>query len=458
MLRNLTAILVLGLAVIAFAGDDPGVSITIYNNNLGLVKDVRGLDIQKGAGILDFDDVASQIDPTSVNFRCLDDDNVAVLEQNYLYDLVSTEALLKRYLGKQIEIIGEDDTRFKGELLSFDNRAAIIKEDGGQIVMISMDKLINGRFPSLPEGLIIKPTLRWELESNSSGNKNCEVSYLTSGIQWNADYVAVVNDKDTKLDLSGWVTINNSSGASYENAKLKLVAGDIHQVTTPQFDRMEMSLNRSGAKAAPQFEEESFFEYHLYTLNRPATVNDKEIKQLTLFPTAQAKVKKVYIFNSRPSYYSRGSDKSKVRANLEFDNTKSAGLGMPLPKGKLRVYKEDSQGALQFVGEDQIDHTPKGEKVRVYLGDAFDITGERKLINVEDLGGDRRRETVEVTLKNHKDEDVVVTVVERASGWREWKIENSSHEYRKVDNSQIEFDLNVKSNDEETLNYTIQYF
>ena len=459
MMKYFSALLVLIFALAIPAGEKD-VSITIYNDNLGLVKDVRSLDLKKGDNTVDFNEVASLIDATSVNFRCLDDKNVAVMEQNYLYDLVSTQALLKRYLGMAIEIVGEDDNRFKGKLLSYDNQSAILQDADGEIVMVSMDKLVNAKFPSLPKGLIVKPTLRWEIDSPSSGSKKCEVSYLTSGINWQADYVAVVNDKDTRLDLSGWVTINNTSGTSYENARLKLVAGDIHRVQPQMTHRRDvMAMEYAKAAPAPQFDEESFFEYHLYTLNRPATIADKEIKQLTLFPTTGAKVQKVYIFDSQLSWrgYGYGDQKQKVKVNLEFENSKEAGLGMPLPKGKLRVYKEDSGKALQFVGEDMIDHTPKDEKVRVYLGDAFDITGDRKMINMEDLGGDRRRETYEITIKNHKKENIVVTIVEHPNGWREWQIKNSSQEYRKVDNYKLEFDLEVKSDSENKLTYVIQY-
>lgn len=443
----------------AFAGNQSDVSITIYNNNLGLVKDVRGLNFKKGVNILDFDEVASQIDATSVNFRCLDDKNIAVFEQNYLYDLVSTEALLKRFIGKTIDVIGEDDRRYKGKLLSYDSKNVILRDAGGEVVMIALEKIIDYKFPSL-EGLILKPTLRWEIDSPSSGLKKCEVSYLTGGINWQADYVAVVSKDDNRLDMSGWVTINNKSGTAYNNAKLKLVAGDVHRVTGRSRYEADYLVASPMAKGSgrPQFEEESFFEYHLYTLSRPATLNDKEIKQLTLFPPAQTAVKKVYIFDAQGRQYSRHKDnKVKIKVNLEFVNSEKAGLGMPLPKGKLRVYKEDSQKALQFVGEDLIDHTPKDEKVRVYLGDAFDIIGTRNIVDREELSRNHYRESCEINLKNHKNEDIVVTVVEHPQGWREWKVVKSNMDYRKIDNYKIEFDVPVAADSEAKLTYTIKY-
>ena len=459
MKKQLLIVLTIALCAGAAIAAQRDVAITIYNSNLGLVKDVRSLTLQKGLNVLDFDDVASQIDATSVNFRCLDDEDVAVIEQNYLYDLVSTDALLKRYLGLDIEVISQEDGRYKGKLLSSDGRNIILQDTGGQVMMVSLDKVIDYKFPSLPEGLILKPTLRWQIDSPVAGDKKCEVSYLTSGINWQSDYVAVVSADDNYLDIAGWVTITNNSGTGYENAKLKLVAGDIHRVSMPVAveDRILSSMAK-GART-PQFGEEAFFEYHLYTLNRPATVGDKEIKQLSLFPTTRAKAKKVYIFDAQQQYYYRSRDsKAKIQVNLEFENSEKAGLGMPLPKGKIRVYKEDSQKALQFVGEDMIDHTPKDEKVRVYLGDAFDITGTRSTINIEDLGGDKSRETNEISLKNHKQGDIVVTVVEHPKGWREWAIVKNSHEYRKIDNSKIEFDIPVKADGEGMLTYTIQYY
>jgi hypothetical protein len=464
MKRSAIALVIMVFASMAGAQASKEISITIYNNNLGLVKDIRKLDIKKGTAALDFSDVASQIDATSVNFRCLDDTNVQVLEQNYLYDLVSSEALLKRYLGKNIEAVGKDGKNYRGQLMSYDSQNLILNNADGEVTVIALDKISDYKFPSLPEGLLLKPTLRWMLDSPSAGAKKCEVSYLTNGISWQSDYVAVVSADDSQLDLSGWVTITNSSGTSYENAALKLVAGDVHQVTThvrgseaAVYDAPFMAK-----AAAPQFEEEGFFEYHLYTLSRPATINDKEIKQLSLFPSTRTKARKIFIFDATGGgyYYNNNQDKIKIKANLEFENSEKAGLGMPLPKGKLRVYKADAKGALQFAGEDLIDHTPKDEKVRVYLGDAFDITGSRKVVSHENIDptGSHYRETYEINLKNHKKENIVVTVVEHTIGWREWLIKKSSLEYNKVDNYKVEYEVSVPANGESTLTYTIEYY
>jgi hypothetical protein len=299
----------------------------------------------------------------------------------------------------------------------------------------------------------------WLAESDKKQKTDCEVSYLTDGLNWHAEYVAVVDKDDKNLDLSGWVSIDNNSGATYENATLKLVAGDVHRVTDRFMARggREQALFDMQKTRAPQFEEETFFEYHLYSLTRPSTVADNETKQISLFPETTTSAHKVYTFESRYGGYRQPSDKTKIRVNLEFVNSEERGLGMPLPKGKLRVYKADSKGDLQFIGEDLIDHTPKDEKVRVFLGEAFDITCERKKTDVVDLGGWHKRETYEIKLKNHKKDDIVVTVIESTPGWHEWHITRSNFEFKKVDAYKVEFQIPVKSDGEEVLTYTIEY-
>ncbi len=435
------------------------VYLTVYNEDLGLVREIRDISIDKGTTRINFDDVASRIIPQSVNFNCLDDNSAKIIEQNFAYDLVSTEALLNRYLGKNITLVGEDDRRYSGELLSADGKSIILRSPDGEVAVVAAAKIADYKFPSLPEGLYIKPSLRWLLNANSAGKRRCEVSYLTNGISWAADYVAVVADDESHIDLSGWVTINNQCGSSFEDATLKLVAGDVHRLPTakgvPDYEVMRKADVLMGAA----FAEEEFFEYHLYTLERKATINDREIKQLTLVSPTRTKAQKVFIADAT-GYYRRGSDdRFKIKTYLEFENSSKAGLGIPLPKGAIRVYKADSKGALQFIGEDMIDHTPKDEMVRVYLGDAFDITGTRKLVSREDLGaqGYYFRETYEIGLKNHKKEDIVVKVVEHPQGWREWKIVKSSLPFRKVDNYRIEFEVNVPAEGETTLSYSIQY-
>lgn len=453
MKRLLNSFLILISVVAVSYGEN--ISITIYNDNFGLVKQTRNLDIPNGTSEIRFDDVAALIDPTSVH---ISSPGISILEQNYQYDLVNTQKIMQKYLGTEISLVTKGGDIHRGELLSFDDRFAILKSASGEITITNTNEIVDYRFGKLPDGLVLKPTLVWLAESNKSAKAECEVSYLTDGINWHAEYVAVIDKDDRNLSLSGWVSIDNQSGATYKNATLKLVAGKVNKVVPPQpaYGGREI-MYKSMDMAAPQFQEESFFEYHLYTLSRPATVADKETKQLTLFPEASTTTQKVFTVENPVSWWGNQSNKPKVKVNLEFTNSQEKGLGMPLPKGKLRVYKADSQGQLQFIGEDLIDHTPKDEKVRVFLGEAFDITCERNKTNMVDLGQDHARETYEIKINNHKKDDIVVTVVESTPGWREWRITNSSLEYKKVSVYRVEFQVPVKANGENTLVYTIEY-
>ena len=433
------------------------VSLTVYNNNLGLVKQTRSLEFEKGISFVRFDEVAALIDPTSVHIKPASS-GIAILEQNYQYDLISTQKMMQRYLGEEISLLTENGDLHRGSLLSFDGKYIMLKGSSGEITVTNAEQVVDYRFGSMSEGLILKPTLVWLAESDKKQKTACEVSYLTDGLNWHAEYVAVVDKDDKNLDLSGWVSIDNRSGATYRDATMKLVAGDVHRVT----DRMkgggrEDLVVAARTMGAPQFEEEAFFEYHLYSLIRPATVADNETKQISLFPETRTSAIKVYTFESQYSGWRQPEGKTKIKVNLEFVNSEERGLGMPLPKGKLRVYKADSKGQLQFIGEDLIDHTPKDEKVRVFLGEAFDITGERKKTDVVDLGDWHKRETYEIKLNNHKEEDIIVTVVESTPGWYEWHITRSNFKYKKVSAYKVEFQIPVKADSEEVLTYTIEY-
>ncbi len=434
------------------------VSVTIYNSDLGLVKDVRELDFQKGKSFIQFTDVAAQIDPTSVHFKPVNSsDQVSILEQNYQYDLVSSSKILEKYVDKDIELFTKsedakgEEKSYKGTLLSYSNDNVTLQEPGGAIRIIRLDEIRDLYFPSLPEGLITKPTLVWYLDSQVSGKKKAEVSYLTSGINWHTEYVAVVDQKDENLELAGWVSIDNRSGATYQDAKVKLIAGEVNRVNEAP---MPLRLGKgfvAETAAAPQFEEKAFFEYHLYTLMRPATIKDNEIKQVSLFPSADVKVKKIYTYDG-------ARDDKDVRVELEFKNAQSEGLGMPLPQGKIRVYKADVDKSLEFVGEDKIDHTPKDEKVRVFLGNAFDIVGERKKTDYKQISDDVSEESYQMKLRNHKEEPVEVVVVEHLYSYVQWEIKESSIPYEKKDVSTIEFKVQLAKDQEVAVNYTVRYY
>jgi len=434
------------------------VSVTIYNQDLGLVKDVREMEFQKGMSIIKFTDVASQIDPTSVHFKPVNpSDQVSILEQNYQYDLVSSAKILQKYVDKEIELFTKsegpkgEEKSYKGTLLSYSNENVTIQEPGGAIRIIRLDEVRDLYFPTLPEGLITKPTLVWLLDSQVSGKRKAEVSYLTNGINWHTEYVAVVDQKDQNLELAGWVSVDNRSGATYEDAKVKLIAGEVHRIEEMPPPRYGKGLAMEMAAAPSQFEEKAFFEYHLYTLLRPATIKDNEIKQVSLFPSTNVKAKKIFTYDG--ARYDK-----KVRVEMEFKNAESEGLGMPLPEGKIRVYKMDVDKSLEFVGEDRIDHTPKDEKVRVFLGNAFDIVGERKKTDFKQITDDITEESYQIKLRNHKEESVEVVVVEHLYSYVQWEIKESSFPYEKKDANTIEFKIQLAKDQEGTLNYTVRYY
>ena len=421
------------------------VSLTIYNNDFALVKDVRVLSLQKGTSVVRLDDVAASIDPTSVHIAPLDHPGkVTVLEQNYQYDLADADRLLSRYLNHEVTaVLKGGDTR-TGTLLSFNDGSLVLASDAGAVV-VNRREVRDIRLGKIPGGLVVKPTLVWRLASRRSGDERTEISYLTDNIKWHAEYVAVVNQDDSGLKLDGWVSLDNRSGATYEKARLKLVAGDVHRVR-PVRPIVPMEGGRfAKAVARPQFEEHGFFEYHVYTLDRPATVADRETKQLSLFPSAETSARKVFTYDG-------AREATKVTVRMEFVNSKKNGLGMALPAGKVRVYKEDTDGALEFVGEDAIDHTPRDETVRLYLGNAFDLVGERKRTDRRKIGERTREESFEIQLRNHKDEAVEVVIVEHLFG--DWVVLRNSHDYRKKDAQTIEFPVQVEANGETTVTYT----
>lgn len=433
--------------VLTSAGSALGaVQITVYNDNLALVKDTRTLQFQKGTFELPFADVASAIDPTSVAFTALDHPNaIALLEQNYRYDLVSSDKLLEKYLDRAIRVVTKQDKVHEGVLLASDGTTLTLKKPDGTLAILNRSEVADLSLSSLPEGLITRPTLVWTLNSDVSGPERAEVRYLTGQIGWHAEYIATVNAAEDALNLAGWVSIDNHSGATYPDATIKLIAGDVNRARERGRPLTELSVL---AKAAPAFEEKAFFEYHLYTLKRPATVRDNEIKQLSLFEPAAVRAQKVYTYDG-------GRDDDKVRVTMEFVNSTASGLGMPLPKGKIRVMKADSDGSLEFVGEDQIDHTPKDEKVRALLGNAFDVVGERVQTDHTQISPRVYDETIEITLRNHKSDSVTVVVVEHF--WGDWTITDESQTHVKKDALTAEWRLPVAADGQAKLRYTVRH-
>ncbi|MFZ5907477.1 MAG: DUF4139 domain-containing protein [Nitrospirota bacterium] len=440
--------------------DQTGVAVTIYNVNLGLVKDQREIKLSRGTGELRFMDVASRIIPSSVYIKSLTDEgSLRILEQNYEYDLLNPQKLLDKYVGKEVKLFSKNPYTEREELLT----ATLLSNNGGPIFRIGEDITFGhpGRiiFPGVPENLISKPTLVWVLE-NTLPMQKVEATYLTEGITWRADYVVTLNEKDDRADLSGWVTLENKSGATYREARLKLVAGDVNRVRD-EYEYKDKMLRAAKAEAmpeAPQFREEEFFEYHIYTLQRASTIKDNQTKQISLVAAVNIPVMKELVFYGARHYYtSRYGElmtNQKVGVFVQIENRKEHNLGMPLPKGIVRVYKHDSEGGLQFVGEDRIDHTPKDEKVRIKLGEAFDVVGSRKQTDWKKLASDTYEAAFEISLRNHKKEDVNVKVIEPVPG--EWKMLSASHEYAKTEAFTAEFAVPVPKDTEVKITYRVR--
>jgi hypothetical protein len=450
--------------------------VTIYNQNFGLVRDVRNMHLHEGVNHVRFEDVAAQIDPTSVNFQSLTAPNgVVVREQNYQYDLLDQNTILSKSVGKELKfkhyLPGGGTAELNGILLNPPQSTVYNENSGPQthyqgLVLKTADGIILNpqgqiQLAELPPGLVPRPSLLWKLETTKPGDHKTEIAYQTSGINWKCDYVAVVNKDDNEADLTSWVTIDNKSGGTFKNAALKLLAGDVHKFQ-PQAVRGPMLMKSAfaeAASAAPQFQEQAFAEYHLYSLQGKTDIRDNETKQMSLFNAADIPVKKLFIFEPNSGYFypSRGgvqSREQKVQVKFEFSNSEKNHLGMPMPKGKVRVYKKDQDGALQFIGEDEIDHTPRDEKVRLFIGDAFDLVGERKQTNFNRVSDRVSRYSYEISLRNHKDSDVTIVAVEHSYG--DWTILNSSTDYAKKDSHTFEFPVKVPSKGEVKITYEIE--
>jgi len=436
------------------------VAVTVYNVDLALVRETRTLEVDRaGEGTMRFMDVPASINPRTVHLKPLSGAGVSVVEQNYEYDLISPEKLMEKYVGKEVEIVEQAD-----DLTTRTTKAVLLATANGPVYRIG-DRIVIGQtgrvvLPDLPEDLVARPTLVWTLRAEKAGKHEVEASYLTDGMNWSADYVAVANPSDTKVDLTGWVTVENRSGAAYDDATLKLVAGDVRRVTPRDEARYRRAMRDEVLAAAgtvDSFREESFFEYHLYTLERPTTLKANQTKQISLFQAAGVPVEKKLVLRGQPYYFrSEGgtlTQNEKAKVYLEVVNDDASGLGMPLPKGIVRVYKKDESGAEQFAGEDSIDHTPKNERVRLFVGEAFDVVADRKQTDWRMLSPRESESAYEISIRNRKTEDVTVIVREPMGG--DWKLLDSSAEGKKVDVGTREFSLRVPKGEEVVLRYRV---
>ncbi len=438
----------------------------------GVVKVVRKVAVPKGVGTLAFTDVAAWIDPTTVSFTDLDDPSTSVLEQNFQFDLVSPAKLMERYIGREITVavtMGDGVSNVTGELLSANMGQLVLKTKDGVRIVPGGGQVQLGE---LPGGLLTKPTLMWKLASEKGGDHLVRTTYQTNGMTWRADYNIVIDGEDKTGSISAWVTLMNLSGASFPNAELKLVAGDVQKVESqPRIMGRGARMEAMAMADAGGFQEKAFADFHLYTLPRRTDVAQNSTQQIALFPSVDGfKLKRELVFNftadiggmgqpmTDPDFFGN-TQKGKPSIFVAFENKEDNSLGMPMPAGKIRCYKmDDADGTLEFIGEDIIGHTPRNETVKVKLGQAFDVVGERTRTDFTvDNAARRMTETFKIEIRNQKAASQKVRVIERQYRWTNWKITSNNQPFTKVDSDNIAFDVVVNAEGKAEINYTVTY-
>jgi len=440
--------------------DQVELAVTVYNSDIALVRDVRSLQLARGTSDLRFMDIAATVNPATVHFRSLTEPSrVNVLEQNYEYDLLEPDKLLRKYVGRDVTLVRlrrtGDATREEdvtARLLSYNT--APVWQIGGEIVTgLQADHI---RFPELPGNLYSRPTLIWTLANTGGARHTVEASYLAGRLSWNADYVLTVARDDRTADIDGWVTVVNGSGTSFRHASLQFVAGDLNRVRQVVGRMAAESMRKDVAAAAPAMAQEAFSDYHLYTLGRKTTINNNETKQVSMLGATAFPVQKRYVVDGQDFYYRNAQHpgapiKDVVQVYYQFKNEETAGLGMPMPAGTVRVYQADSKGGVQFVGEDRIDHTPKDESVNLKIGNAFDVVCERRQTDFERIASNVYEVAYEITLRNHKAAPVAVEVNEPIGGT--WRMLQSSHDWTKTSAWAARFAVPVAANSTAVLKY-----
>lgn len=454
--------LVSGAEVVTTRDDQESVSLTVYNSDLALVRDARQILFSKGEQVLAFKEISSKIMPETALIK---GSYIDVIEQNFEFDLLTPATLLNKYVGKKVTLARKNEKTGQDvfvEALVLSTASGVVLKVGDQI-----ETSINGRliYPDVPKNLREKPTLTMLLDSAKKGRRSFELSYLTRGISWKADYVALLNSDETRLDLKGWVTLTNNSGAGYKDARLQLVAGEVNRAQSQMPVRMEAErmMVKSASAGSSRMKEESLLEYHLYTVNRATTIKDRQSKQIALLHEDNGICRKKLVLKSGGNqfYWNRSGQifkKKSVDVFLEFKNDKASNFGLPKPAGIVRVYKKDSSGFSQFVGEDRIDHTPENEIVELKMGKAFDVTADRRQTDFSHKkSGDRNlriyESEYEILLKNAKDREVTVKVVETIPG--QWKMLEQSRKSVKEDGSTAAWTIPVPAKGSAALTFRV---
>jgi hypothetical protein len=431
----------------AEAGKQRDLSLSIYNDNLALVRDKRQFSIRSGISELRFTDVAATTEPTSVRLRPLGKRDIDILSQDFRYDLATADRLFERYLDREVEIVSTNDQIKRGTLLSYDPTSLVLRETPGTVLVMNRAEIRQVALREPAEGLITRPSLVWRIRSNGSGQEPLEVSYLANAISWRADYVATLEPNLKTLDLQGWASIENHSGTSFENTKLDLVAGSIHRAGQPPMPMMDRGVAAAQSKGGfEQFQERSFSEYHVYELPQRVTLANNEVKQLGLLEAKSVRSTPRYVYDGQ-------RDAQHVVSTVQFANS-GGSLGVPIPQGMVRLYQKDKDGTLRLVGEDQVSHTAVRDTVRLTIGTAFDVVAERRQTDQQQVTPRVLEMAVEIKLTNQKAEAIDVAVVEHS--WGDWTITDSSHKWRKVDANTFEFVVRCPPGKPVTVTYRLQ--
>lgn len=483
------------LSGVIYAADP---AVTIYNQDFGVVREIIPLQLKRGVNDISFNDITAHLEPDSVILRDPKQKvSLQILEQNYRADPVSQELLLSLYEGQTIDFQitrGDTTTTVPGRIVRSGyvphqyglrrygqnySRTQYARNASGQPI-IEMDGRLRFSlpgiplFPALKDETVLKPTLQWTLESGHGGPLDAELAYITDGMGWEASYNIVAPEHGDVLDVTGWITMDNQSGKTFANASIKLMAGDVNRVTEVQARPRAMEYLAMAKAVTPPVTEKAFDEFHLYTLERKTTLRDRETKQVEFLRADNVSSKRLYIYDGAKIDWQRfgnyradriRNDKNygtesnpKVWVMQEFKNSPGNHLGIPLPRGRVRFYRRDTDGRLEFTGENMIDHTPRDETLRIYTGDAFDIKGERTQTDYIVNGTGRLlSEAFTIKLRNHKDEDVEVRVVEHLYRWVNWKLMENSDPFTKTDSRTVEFRVPVQANGEKTVTYRVQY-
>ena len=450
---KLKTLVLLGGSVLLLAqgwAAEPAPQVTVYNKDLAVIRQYRTWSVPRGVSELNLEGVPSRVDPTSVKLTFPKaSGKVKLLEQNYLYDLVSSQKIFEKYLGQTVIFRFENGGEVRGKLLNVDQDAVVIETTTGGLQIAAVRTILNYDFPALPQGLIIRPTLKWQVEAASTGAVEAEIVFLTGGMQWHAEYILALSRNETDFGLNSWVSLENNSGATYENAKVRVIAGDVHRVTRPAIARdvetMEYAVSAKGA-----FQERELMDYHLYELQRPVTLRDREIKQIALYDELRGKARKLYVLDN----YRQAESEKPLTVYLKIENSVANGLGLPLPLGTVRIFQEDADNSLQLVGEDRLEHTSVNDTLWLQTGNAFDVKGKRIVRDLSRIKPNSEQATIEVEVRNARKVPVELEIREYLDG--DWFLKSASHPSIRRSNRLLVFPLRLEAGQKTVVTYTYQ--